>query len=98
MADLQLENTLSIRQNHWSNPGQTDYSEPLPEEVGKMGEKYDERPHRNIVHFAIGDRENPYNWSVVSLAYFVRVDVISNDTDIESPLRNAKFSYLSLVS
>lgn len=33
-----------------------------------MGEKYDERPHRNTVYFAIGDRENPYNWSVVSLA------------------------------
>lgn len=63
-----------------------------------MGEKYDERPHKRTVYFAIGDRENPYNWSVVSLAHFFRVDVISNDTDIESPLRNAKFSYLSLVS
>lgn len=70
MADLQLENTLSIRPSHWSNPGQTDYSKPLPDEVEKMAEKYDEIPLRNTVYFAPGDHENPYNWPVVSLAHF----------------------------
>lgn len=69
MADLQLEKTLSIRPSHWSAPGQTDYSEPLPNEAEKMEEKYDEKPHRKMVYFAPGDRENPYNWSLVSLAH-----------------------------
>lgn len=65
MAELQLTQSLSIRPSHWSGPGNTDYSEPMPDEAEKMDEKFDEKPNLNLVYFAPGDPENPYNWSMV---------------------------------
>lgn len=84
MAELQLEKTLSIRPSHWSNPGQTDYSEPSPDEAEKMEEKYNENPNRNLVYFATGDSDNPYNWSMVgsihysSLTSFTTILILSH--------------------
>ncbi|KAI5845080.1 major facilitator superfamily domain-containing protein [Morchella snyderi] len=82
MAELQLTQSLSIRPSHWSGPGNTDYSEPMPDEAEKMDEKFDEKPNLNLVYFAPGDPENPYNWSMGRKTFisFVGILTVSNST------------------
>lgn len=65
----------------------------MPDEAEKMKEKFDQKPRQNMVYFAPGDPENPYNWSLVGLIDTLQIP----GWRYANTVRNAKPLYRSLV-